>query len=63
MQPPSFYIALGYDAFKTRDILQQSVKYPDQMLNYGIFTCDISSDAQLISKTVEDFENRTCIPT
>lgn len=56
---PAHYVAVGYDAFKTRDVMELSDKYPGQVMAYGFFTSDIPPAAQLIAKTVKEFEERT----
>lgn len=60
--PTPFHIAIGYDAFKAREVMQLNERYPGQILNYGIFNNDIPSDAKLIAKTVEDFEKKSSPP-
>lgn len=62
VQPSPFYVAVGYDAFKTRDIMQLAEEYSGNVLNYGFFTSDIPPEAQLIVKTVDEFENRSSPP-
>lgn len=61
-EPPPLYVAVGYDAFKTRDVMELSAKYPGMILSYGFFTSDIPPDAQLLAKTIDEFEARK-IPT
>ncbi|KAJ8982019.1 hypothetical protein NQ317_007727 [Molorchus minor] len=61
--PTPLYVAVGYDAFKARDILKLSDQYPGQVMAYGFFTSDVPQEGQLISKTVEEFEARTTLVT
>lgn len=55
---PPFYVAVAYDAFKARDVMELSEKYPGQVLSYGFFTSDIPAETQLIVKTIDKFEER-----
>ncbi|KAJ8920579.1 hypothetical protein NQ315_004718 [Exocentrus adspersus] len=56
--PPPLYVAVCYDAFKSRDVLELSEQYPGQVMSFGFFTSDIPAEAQLIAKTVEKFDER-----
>ncbi|KAJ8961256.1 hypothetical protein NQ318_008940 [Aromia moschata] len=55
----SVLVAIGYDAFKARDVLKLSEQYPGQVMAYGFFTSEAPEEAQLIAKTMEEFEART----
>ncbi|KAJ8942900.1 hypothetical protein NQ314_009875 [Rhamnusium bicolor] len=61
-EPTPLYVAVAYDAFKARDVMELSAQYPGQVMAYGFFSSDIPAEAQLVAKTVEKFEERT-IPT
>lgn len=58
-KPVPLHIAVGYDAFKYKDVVELSKQFPGQVMKMGFFTNDILVEAKLISKTVEEFENRT----
>lgn len=55
---PPLYVAAAYDAFKAREVVELSEKYPGQVMSYGFFTSDVPSEAQLIAKTTDKFEER-----
>ncbi|CAH1109671.1 unnamed protein product [Psylliodes chrysocephalus] len=58
-EPTPLYIAIAFDAFKTREVMELSDLYPGQVMMYGFFTSDKPLEATLISKTVEEFDART----
>ncbi|CAG9823404.1 unnamed protein product [Phaedon cochleariae] len=63
VEPSPFYVAVGYDAFKAPEVMELSEKYPGQVMAMGFFTSDIPPAAQLIAKTVKEFDERTDVPT
>ncbi|CAH0558303.1 unnamed protein product [Brassicogethes aeneus] len=59
--PP--HLIFGYDAYKARDVIKLSEKYPGQVLALGFFTSDKPGEGELISKTLNDFETKPTPPT
>ncbi|XP_056646626.1 uncharacterized protein LOC130451559 isoform X1 [Diorhabda sublineata] len=59
VEPTPFYIAVAYDAFKTKEVMELSDLYPGQVMMYGFFDDDKPETATLILKTVTEFEERT----
>ncbi|XP_074042871.1 uncharacterized protein [Leptinotarsa decemlineata] len=62
VEPTPFYVAVCYDAFKTREVMELVEQYAGQVMAYGFFTKDVPCEASLIAKTVQEFEERT-VPT
>lgn len=58
--PP--HVAMAYDAFKAKDVLEVSNRFPGEVMASGFFTSHIVGDAQLIAKTLDKFDLKT-VPT
>ncbi|KAL3283426.1 hypothetical protein HHI36_006571, partial [Cryptolaemus montrouzieri] len=57
------HIAMAYDTFKTKDLMEIAKEYPGGVMRFGFFDTDEPAKAQLIAKTVEEFEARSIPPT
>ncbi|XP_044752415.1 uncharacterized protein LOC123312194 [Coccinella septempunctata] len=53
------HVAMAFEAFKTNDLMELSKEYPGGVMRYGFFDSDEPIKAQLIAKTVEEFESRS----
>ncbi|CAG9862741.1 unnamed protein product [Phyllotreta striolata] len=58
-EPIPLCVAMAFDAFKTREVMELSQLYPGQVMTVGFFTSDKPQEATLISKTVEEFDSRS----
>ncbi|XP_060518186.1 thioredoxin domain-containing protein 3-like isoform X2 [Cylas formicarius] len=57
------HVAMAFDAFKAKDVMELSDKYPEHVLSYGYFSSDVVGEAKLIAKTTDKFESRTASAT
>ncbi|XP_018319594.1 fibrous sheath CABYR-binding protein [Agrilus planipennis] len=55
-QPTPPHLAIAFDAFRRREILELVENYPNEVLRYGFFTSEDPDKAQLIAKNVRKFE-------
>lgn len=57
-EPTPPHLAVAYDAFKRKDILELMEQFPEAVLRYGFFTTDEPGEAQLIAKNPKNFERK-----
>lgn len=54
--PP--HLAIAYDAFKRREVMEVMEQYEQDVMRYGFFTSEDAKNAKLIAKTSPNFEKK-----
>lgn len=62
-EPTPPHLALIYDAFKRREVMDVMDQFPDDVMRFGFFTSEDPRTAQLVAKTPANFTKKLAVST